>query len=114
MAVFRGRHHIKIDPKGRLSFPSDLRAHLDTNRQVVVTNGLVDKKRCLDLYTQKAWRKLEGRIDRLPSLNKNVQAFNRFYLASGQSCELDRQARLLIPQVLRSYAGLTEDVVVVG
>ena len=46
--------------------------------------------------------------------NKDARKFVRFFLAGAATVELDKQGRILIPTVLREFAGLEEDVVVVG
>ena len=37
-----------------------------------------------------------------------------FFLAGAASCEVDKQGRILLPQVLREFAGLEKEVVMVG
>ena len=50
----------------------------------------------------------------LPITNKNTRQFTRFFLAGAAECELDKQGRILLPAVLREFAGLEKDVVLVG
>jgi MraZ protein len=115
MAVsFRGRFDTKTDPKGRLSLPSSFRQTLATREQVVITNGQYKGLRCLDVYSLTHWEALETRIQNLSSLKSEVQAFQRFYLAGGQVVEPDNQARIIIPQSLRLYAGIEGETVLVG
>ena len=38
----------------------------------------------------------------------------RFFFAGATECEVDKQGRINIPQVLREYAGIKKDVVIVG
>ena len=37
-----------------------------------------------------------------------------FFLAGASACEVDRQGRILLPSVLRDFAGLEKEVVLVG
>lgn len=120
MTAFRGRFDGKIDPKGRIILPSAYRQTLpnkskgEDSLSLVVTNSLYKGKRCLDVYSLREWEKLEQKIAKMPALKAEVQAYQRFYLASGQPVPLDSQNRLLIPAGLRRYADLSEDVVLVG
>ncbi len=118
MTTFRGRAHIKLDLKGRLSFPSAFRAALNSAKSdaksLVVTGSLYKRLPCLDLFLPADWTKLENKIARHPALKPEVQVFQRFYLSSGEACDLDAQLRLLLPQHLREYAKLEGDIVLVG
>jgi MraZ protein len=110
--LFRGRFEIKTDEKGRLRIPTLLRTSRDHG--LVITNNLFQGQKCLDLYTLTGWEKLEKRISKLPSLKAEVQAFQRFYMSGAQTLEFDTQGRILIPPTLRKYAGLTNEIVLVG
>ncbi len=107
---FRGRFDVKIDPKGRLSLPPALRL----SRQLVITNHRLTGRNALHVYTLSSWEKLENRIGRLPQLDANVQAFERFYVSGGQVVELDSQGRMLLPSGLRKFAQLESEAVLVG
>lgn len=123
---FRGRFDLKLDAKGRLGLPSAYRqvitadaagapsAKRETQLSLVMTNGRYRNRSCLDVYTLHEWEKLERRVSRLSSLKPEVQAFTRFYLSGGQPVEVDAQSRMLVPQVLRRYAGLESQAVLVG
>ena len=112
---FRGRFEGKIDPKGRLSLPKNLLASLPAeDSQVVITNSQFKGQSNLDVYPLAEWVKLEERIGKLPALKAEVQAFRRFYLASGQVVAPDGNNRILIPGTLRKYAGLNNEVVIVA
>ena len=114
MTRVRGRSHIKMDDKGRISLPATFRSAFAKTSKLYITNSLYQGRRFLDLYSSSEWQKLESRISKLPSLKSEVQAFQRFYLSSAEECELDSQGRMLIPAHLREYAGLQSDVVLVG
>ncbi len=112
---FRGRFEIKLDPKGRLLIPAAYRAILPVeNPQLIITNNRYRGKSCLHAYSLHEWEKLERSIASLSSLKAEVQAFNRFYLSAGQAADVDAQNRILVPQSLRKFAGLSGAVVLVG
>lgn len=110
---FRGRQSVKIDPKGRLLIPSQYKTSAK-QQTFFITNNLYRGQRHLDIFTEKEWIGFEKRMAKLPSLNNDVQAFRRFYLASAVPVRMDAQGRLLVPQELREYAHLQEEVVLLG
>jgi MraZ protein len=112
--MFRGRSLLKLDPKGRLSFPTQLKRPLTGEQKLIITNSLYNNQVCLDLYTWNEWLKLEKKIARMPQMDSQVQAYQRFYLASGEPCDLDSQGRMLVPQIFREYAELDSDIVMIG
>lgn len=109
----RGRFQLKMDAKGRMNLPSAL-SEVSENSSFVITNSQYQGCRCLDVYTKEEWEKLESRISQLSPLKKEVQAFQRFYIAGGQPVESGSQGRVLIPKNLREYANLENDIMIVG
>ena len=47
-------------------------------------------------------------------IDKEARQFTRFFLAGAASVEVDKQGRILLPAVLREFAGITKDAVLVG
>jgi MraZ protein len=109
----RGRFQIKMDAKGRMNLPTALN-NVSEDSSFVVTNSQYQGCRCLDVYTKEEWEKLEARIAQLSPLKKEVQSFQRFYIAGGQPVEAGAKGRVLIPKSLREYAGLEDEIVIVG
>ena len=70
--------------------------------------------RCLVVYPNDEWTRFEEKLKSLPLTNKNARQFTRFFLAGAAACEVDKQGRILLPQVLREFASLEKDVVLVG
>ena len=103
----KGEYQHTLDAKGRLFIPAKLREQLGDS--FVGTKGLDD---CLFVYPQEAWEELEQKIRQLPmSKSRSLQ---RFFLSSAADVTVDRQGRIVIPPVLRGYAKLERDVVVIG
>lgn len=107
--MFMGEYNHTIDAKGRLIMPSKFREALGD--EFVVTKGLDG---CLFVYPNKEWQAFEEKLRTLPLTNKNARQFSRFFLAGAASCEVDKQGRILLPGVLREFAELEKEVVLVG
>lgn len=107
--MFMGEYNHTIDAKGRLIVPSKFREILGD--LFVVTKGLDG---CLFVYDNEEWKRFEEKLRALPITNKEARQFVRFFLAGATEAEVDKQGRILIPNVLREFAGITKDVVLVG
>lgn len=107
--MFMGEYNHTIDAKGRLIIPSKFRETLGD--EFVITKGLDG---CLFVYDNKEWTIFEEKLKSLPLTNKDARQFVRFFLAGANSVEVDKQGRILVPAVLREFAGLEKDTVLVG
>ena len=107
--MFMGEYNHTVDAKGRLSVPSKFREQL--GEEFVVTKGLDG---CLFVYENTEWKALEEKLHALPLTNANARKFSRFFLAGATTCEVDKQGRILLPAVLREFAKIDKDAVLVG
>lgn len=107
--MFIGEYLHSIDLKKRMAVPSKFRA--DLKSKVVVTRGL-DK--CLFVYPMKVWEDIAGKLGTLPVGESATRSFIRLMLAGAVDVEVDKQGRILIPDFLKSYAGLGRNVIVAG
>ena len=62
----------------------------------------------------KEWEKIESSFYQLNQTNKNVRAFQRFFIAGAVEAVPDKQGRILVPPHLRDYAHLEKEVVLAG
>jgi MraZ protein len=104
-----GEYTHGIDAKKRLSLPSKWRKEL--GKKLIVTRGLDN---CLFLYTEKAWQEITRKIGELPLGQAGTRGFNRFFLSGAVEAEVDSAGRILIPDFLKTFAGLSEKVVLAG
>lgn len=107
--MFIGEYAHSIDAKKRLSLPSKVRGEL--GGRVVVTRGL---DQCLFVYPVKTWESLAEKLGSMPIGEAGTRSFVRLMLAGAVDTEVDSQGRILIPDYLKEYAGLSKDVVVAG
>jgi MraZ protein len=111
--VFYGEHEHSIDRKGRLIIPSKFREVSKDNyvERFFVTRGL---DTCLFVFTEDEWRKQESRFKSLPVTSSEARQFNRLYFSGACEVSCDKQGRILIPQYLKDFAKIRNDVVIVG
>ena len=107
--MFMGEYNHTIDAKGRLIIPARFRELL--GEEFILTKGLDG---CLSIYPLDEWNAFETKLRALPLTNKNARTFTRFFVAGATNCELDKQGRILVPQSLREFAGLENEVVLTG
>ncbi len=98
-----GQFEHTLDAKGRINFPAKFRE--DMGNRFILTKGLDN---CIAVYSLEEWERWEKKLSALPDSK------SRFFFASATDVEPDKQGRIVLPAVLREYAGLTKDVVVIG
>lgn len=109
--LFIGQYEHGLDDKNRLFIPSKFRAK-STGADYILTQGL---EHCLFLFPIQYWHDLAQKLDALSLSNKREErAFKRVLLSAACEAEVDSQGRILIPQHLKEYAGMTRDVMVLG
>lgn len=111
--MFRGNHPARVDEKGRLKIPADFKGRVDEiyDKRFYITSK--DGKRA-EIYPLKEWEKIEEKLALIPSMNPAKQKFLDITSYYGQMAEMDTQGRVLLPQLLRESAKVTEEVVVFG
>ena len=112
--MFRGINAVNIDSKGRMAVPTKYRDRLlqDCAGRLVVT--IDTDATCLLLYPMPEWELIEAKIQALPSFNAGARRVQRLLIGHATDLELDNTGRLLIPPLLRDYAGFDKRVMLVG
>ena len=107
--MFLGTHTPRLDDKGRLILPARFRDQLLDG--LVITRG---QERCLYIFPMQEFQQMHEEMRQAPLTNKEARDYQRVFL-SGASSELpDKQGRVTVPPLLRTYAGLERDVAVIG
>ena len=106
-------HVVSVDAKGRVSIPARFREYLSATfgDQVV----LLGKDGCIFVYPLKEWRRrFSEKLSGLSTSRKEVRRYLRKMYGRAQSCEFDRQGRILLPAKLREHLGIRKEAVIVG
>lgn len=113
MSSFKGSYTYSVDNKGRVNLPANLRKYVspEANETFVITRGF---EKCLFVYPQDEWNKLEQHLRELSSYNPQDRLFMRVLLEYAKESQLDGQARIAIPQQLLDYGGIQNEVRIIG
>jgi MraZ protein len=111
--VFRGNHPAKVDEKGRLKIPSAFKQLVDAGNVTEFYITSVDGNSA-EIWPLPEWEKREAQLAESSTLDDAVQKYLSLTSYYGQQVEMDSQARLLLPQILRGTAQLNEEVTVFG
>ncbi len=112
--MFRGINGINIDTKGRIAMPTKYRDRLQLDSKSSVVLTIDTEERCLLLYPLPEWEEIERKIAALPSFNPAARRIQRLLIGHATDVEMDAQGRILLPPLLREYAGLNKRAVLVG
>lgn len=107
--MFFGTYTPKLDDKGRLFLPAKFRDELAEG--LVVTRG---QERCLYVWSMAEFDKLTERMREVPVTNKAGRDYVRMFFAGASDETPDKQGRVTIPPMLREYASLSKDCIVIG
>ena len=112
--MFKGIHNMNLDGKGRLTIPSKYRSTIidQVNGNMVIT--IDSEEKCLLLYPSTAWRKIQDKINNLPSFNKNAKRIQRLLIGHAEDLEMDASGRVLISKPLINFAEMTKKITLIG
>lgn len=107
--MFIGSYQNSIDAKSRMIIPAKYRDELGL--KCVITKG-IDK--CLYIYPENEWEAFAEKLKALPKSDIKARNFVRHFYGNAEVCEIDRQGRVTLPQVLRDYAGISKELMTMG
>ena len=109
----RGSSPTRIDDKGRLKVPNGFRTTIESQwgQELFVTSVTGEFVR---LYPMAVWLEIERRLATMPQTHPSRLRFLDRVSFYGQVAAMDRQGRILIPQLLRESAQMAGEVSVLG
>ena len=111
--MLRGNHPARVDEKGRLKIPNGFRVLVEQQygAELFVTSVSGEYVR---VYPMAVWLEIERRLAEVPSANPSKQRFLDRVNFFGQTVTMDKQGRVVLPQLLRESAAMAGDVSVLG
>jgi MraZ protein len=107
--MFLGQFQHNLDDKGRLMIPARFRELLEGG--AYITQGF-DK--CLMVLTEAYFKQVYERIEAMNLADPTARLLRRLILANAYPVEVDKVGRIVVPQNLRTFLGITNGELVVA
>lgn len=110
MAGYIGEYECKMDSKGRIMLPADLRRQLptDSGNTLIINRGF---DQCLSLFARNDWDKEAAKLKSLNQFKRKDRKFIRLFSSGATEVAMDNLSRILIPKKLSAYANLKANIV---
>ncbi len=111
--MFYGEFEHALDAKDRVIIPAKFREIFKENytEKFVITRGL---DQCLFVFTEEIWKSQERKFREMPFTRGEARRFNRLFFSGAAEVICDKQGRILIPDYLKSFAAIQQDVMIIG
>jgi len=109
MSDLIGEYVCKIDVKGRLMVPADLKQQLPD----IMDDGLVVLRgfeKQLTIYPKAEWKTKVEKLSKLSEYDSKSRVFLRYLTRGAIPLKLDTANRVLLPKQLLEYAGIGSEV----
>lgn len=107
--MFLGEYEYRLDQKGRVSVPSKFREEFKEG--IILTRGY---DRCVIAYTPSEWEKIHEKFASMSTTRSKARLLNRIVFSNAFDGALDRAGRVMIPNTLKDYAHISDDVIIAG
>lgn len=111
--MFYGEHEHTLDAKGRVIIPAKFREIFKEKyvEKFFITRGL---DQCLFVFTEDVWKTQEKKFRDLSFTHQESRKFNRLFFSGASEVVCDKQGRILIPEYLKSFGVIKQDVMIIG
>lgn len=113
--MFVGESRHSVDAKKRVFLPKRFQHGLalddEGNRVAILTRGLDG---CLFLFSEEGFARALKRLPTAAFAGRDQRALQRRFFSNTSRVNLDSSGRLLLPEKLRTLAGIAGEVVMVG
>jgi MraZ protein len=107
--MFLGEFRHTLDEKSRITLPAKYRSELTSG--VVMTTGF---DHCLLLFSQQDFERLAEKMNNMQFIGREQASLRRKFYSDASDAIPDKQGRVIVPESLREFAGITNDVVIAG
>lgn len=105
--MLTGKFYHSIDAKNRIIIPSKLKEQL--GETITILRG---SDKCLTLYSAEEWESYAQKISEIPKTK--IRDITRYLYSNSIEVQPDSQGRVMLPQDMLNFAGITKNVISVG
>jgi MraZ protein len=110
MKLFLGEYDHALDERGRVTLPKKIRKELQ-DADVVLSRGF---DACIFGFDKESWEREATKQLEAPVTEEKARAIRRYMFAGAEKLEVDKLGRILLPTLLKEYARINRDVMVIG
>jgi MraZ protein len=110
MKLFLGEYDHALDDRGRVTLPRKIRQELGAG-ELIVSRGF---DACIFGFDRESWEREATKQLEAPVTDEKARSIRRYMFAGAEKVEVDKLGRILLPALLKEYAGITGEVMVIG
>lgn len=110
--MFCSRFKHSLDDKKRFKIPANLREELGVKTYLIKSPDSDTK--CIFLYSEEGWNELYRQFNQGDEHNQQKRRMTRKILSSVVCGDVDKSGRLTLDTELKDYAGIADEVLIVG
>ena len=108
--MFLGEYQHGLTKGKRLALPKKIRAQI-TGTEVILSKGF---EPCINGFDKPLWEETAKQPLAIPLYEERGRSLRRQMFAAAQVVEIDKQGRIILPDSLASWAGIKDEIIVVG
>ncbi|MDX2113344.1 MAG: cell division/cell wall cluster transcriptional repressor MraZ [Alphaproteobacteria bacterium] len=112
--LFLSTYHNRIDKKGRVSIPAQFRAVLTAQESPAVIAYPSPINECVEACGMQRIMKFNQRVEKFEPYSPERDAFSAMLFGDSVQLAMDAEGRVSLPPQLIEFAGLSEQVTIVG
>jgi MraZ protein len=114
MRVLRGEYFRALDAKSRLAIPAKFRDAMLSPEEGFAFIAVRMFDGVLYLYSQKTYERILPHIEAALEVNEEVRNLKRIRYGLAQELEVDGLGRILLPENVQKWCGLSKEVAILG
>ena|SRR3972149_6267602 len=108
--MFLGEYRHGLTKGKRLALPKKIRAQI-TGTEVILSKGF---ETCINGFDKPLWEETAKQPLAIPLYEERGRILRRQMFAQAQEVEIDKQGRIILPDSLLDWAGVKDEVIVIG